>query len=144
LNRAGSQDFSRLVQYQNEYQPGARRYDMGEASSFILAPIAAAAIRQLLEWGVEAISQTLQTITDPIGDWASRMGFKVAEKADRVPHIIGLSMPGALTESLAPQLADSRVYVSIRGNSIRISPHLYNTPEDVDRLLSTLEKAVSR
>jgi len=144
LNRTGSQDFSRLVQYQNEYQPGARRYDMGEASSFILAPIAAAAIRQLLEWGVEAISQTLQTITDPIGDWASRMGFKVAEKADRVPHIIGLSMPGALTESLAPQLADSRVYVSIRGNSIRISPHLYNTPEDVDRLLSTLEKAVSR
>ena len=117
---------------------------MGEASSFILAPIAAAAIRQLLEWGVEAISQTLQTITDPIGDWASRMGFKVADKADRVPHIIGLSMPGALTESLAPYLADNRVYVSIRGNSIRISPHLYNTPEDVDRLLSTLEKAVSR
>jgi selenocysteine lyase/cysteine desulfurase len=142
LNRSGSQDFSRLVQYRNEYQPGARRYDMGGASSFILAPIAAAAIRQLLEWGVEDISQTLRTITDPIADWAFRMGFKVAGKADRVPHIIGLSMPGALTGSLSPHLADNRVYVSIRGNSIRISPHLYNTPEDVDRLLSTLEKAV--
>ncbi len=142
LNREGSQDFSRLVQYENDYQPGARRYDMGEASNFILAPIAAAALRQLLEWGVEAISKTLQSITDPIGDRAARMGLTVADKADRVPHIIGLSMPGGLPGSLAPDLAENKVYVSIRGNSIRISPHLYNTPEDVDRLLSSLEKAV--
>lgn len=144
LNRSGAQDFSRLVQYRNEYQPGARRYDMGGASNFILAPIAAAAIRKLLEWGVEAISGTLMSITDSIGDWAFRMGLAVADKADRVPHIIGLSMPGDLSGSLVPVLAENRVYVSIRGSSIRISPHLYNTPEDLERLLSSLEKAVGR
>jgi selenocysteine lyase/cysteine desulfurase len=142
LNRSGSQDFSRLVDYRNDYQPGARRYDMGGASNFILAPISAAAIRQLLEWNVEAISKTIQAITDPIGDWALRMGFIVADKADRVPHIIGLSMPGGIAGSLAPKLANNKVYVSIRGDSIRISPHLYNTPQDVDRLLSSLEEAV--
>jgi selenocysteine lyase/cysteine desulfurase len=144
LNRSGSQDFSRLVQYQDEYQPGARRFDMGGASSFILAPIAAAAMRQLLEWGIEGISETLQVITDTIGDWASRKGFKVADNADRVPHIIGLSMPEGLSGSLAPKLAEKRVYVSIRGSSIRISPHLYNTPGDIDRLLSSLEKTLER
>jgi len=117
---------------------------MGEASNFILAPIAAAALRQLLEWGVEAISETLQSITDPIGERALRKGLTVADKAERAPHIIGLSMPGGLPGSLAADLAQNRVYVSIRGNSIRISPHLYNTPEDVDRLLSSLEKAVGR
>lgn len=142
LNRSGSQDFSRLVDYRNDYQPGARRYDMGGASNFILAPIAAAAIRQLLEWDVEAISKTIQAITDPIGDCALRMGFIVADKADRVPHIIGLSMPGGIAGALAPKLAKNKVYVSIRGDSIRISPHLYNTPQDVDRLLSSLEEAL--
>ena len=70
------------------------------------------------------------------------MGLKVADKAERVPHMLGLSMPGGLPGNLAPALAANRVYVSVRGDSIRISPHLYNTLEDLDRLLSSLEKAL--
>ena len=144
LNRAGAEDFSRLVHYRGDYQPGARRFDMGGASSFILAPIAAAALRQLLDWGVEAISETLQAVTDPLADWASALGLAVAPKDHRAPHLIGFAMPGGLPASLAPDLAANRVYVSIRGNAIRIAPHLYNTNEEVDRLRSSLEKAIGR
>ena len=144
LNRAGSEDFSGLVQYEDDYQPGARRYDMGGASSFILSPIAAAALKQILEWGVEGISETIGAITGQIGEWASGAGLVVSDRADRSSHIIGLSMPGGLPGTIGPDLAANKVYVSIRGNSIRISPHVYNTIEDVDRLLEALGKAVNR
>jgi len=144
LNRAGSEDFSGLVQYEDDYQPGARRYDMGGASSFILAPIAATALDQLLKWGVGAISETIGSITGKIGKWASQGGFKVADPGDRAPHIMGLSMPDGLPKTTGADLAKSKVYVSIRGNSIRISPHVYNTEEDVDRLLEALGRTLKR
>ena len=41
--RAGSEDFSRLVDYRDEYQPGARRFDVGERTNFELTPMAIAA-----------------------------------------------------------------------------------------------------
>jgi selenocysteine lyase/cysteine desulfurase len=39
---------------------------------------------------------------------------------------------------VARTLAGQNVHVSVRGDNLRVSPHLYNTPEDVDRLLSAL------
>jgi len=43
ITRRGSDDFQRLVAYQDEYAPGAIRYDVGERSNFILLPMFIAA-----------------------------------------------------------------------------------------------------
>ncbi|HVD45481.1 MAG TPA: aminotransferase class V-fold PLP-dependent enzyme, partial [Rubrobacter sp.] len=63
INRRGSQDFSQLVAYQDAFQPGARRYDVGERSNFALLPMAAEALRQLIDWEVENVSETIGTLT---------------------------------------------------------------------------------
>ena len=47
--REGSEDFTRLVDYRDGYAPGARRYDVGERSNFILLPMANAAMQQVLD-----------------------------------------------------------------------------------------------
>jgi len=39
LNRKGSEDFAALVDYQTDFQPGARRFDVGERSNFTLLPM---------------------------------------------------------------------------------------------------------
>ncbi|MCP4624266.1 MAG: aminotransferase class V-fold PLP-dependent enzyme [bacterium] len=140
FNRAGSEDFARLVDYRDSYQPGAKRYDQGEASSFILAPIAAAGIRQILDWGVENISKTLREKTDEIADRARHMGLSVAPANVRAPHMIGVSKPGGFNKELPQLLAQDNIYVSVRGESVRISPHLFNTDSDIDRLFTVLEK----
>jgi selenocysteine lyase/cysteine desulfurase len=140
FNRAGSEDFSRLVDYRESYQPGARRFDQGEASNFILAPIAAAGIRQLLEWGVANISNTLQRKTDDIAARAEQMGLAVAPGPIRAPHMIGVSRTGGFKNDLPLLLAQDNIFVSVRGESIRIAPHLYTTEEDIDRLFAVLEK----
>jgi len=140
FNREGSEDFSRLVDYRESYQPGARRYDQGEASSFILAPIAAAGIRQILEWGVENIEKTLQGKTDAIAERAQQMGLVVAPAHTRAPHMIGVSKPGGFDKELPELLAQHKVFVSVRGDSVRISPHLFTTDEDIDRLFAVLKQ----
>lgn len=140
FNRSGAEDFARLVDYRESYQPGARRYDQGEASSFILAPIAAAGIRQILEWGVEKISATLQNKTDDIADRAQQMGLTVAPAHLRAAHMIGVTKPGGFRKDLPLLLAQDKVYVSVRGESVRISPHLFTTDQDIDCLFSVFKK----
>jgi selenocysteine lyase/cysteine desulfurase len=142
FNRAGSEDFSRLVDYQEGYQPGARRYDVGEVSNFILSPIAAAALEQILDWGVDRIAATLRSKTDSIADRASEMGLLVAERQFRAPHMIGVTKPGGFLGTLPELLAQEKVYVSIRGESVRVAPHLYNNDDEIDRLFAALQKVV--
>ena len=69
--RAGSQDFSRLVEYTTSFRPGARRYDGGETGDFMAMPMLEAALDQLLEWRVEEIAKTLSTVTSKIEEGAA-------------------------------------------------------------------------
>ncbi|MDM8525451.1 aminotransferase class V-fold PLP-dependent enzyme [Desulfococcaceae bacterium HSG8] len=140
LNRNESENFARLVDYRDEYQPGARRFDVGEASNFILSPIAEAALRQILDWGIGNIADTLRAKTDAISEWAVRKGFDVSPASARVPHMLGLAMPGGFSHDLPARIAQDRVYVSVRGNSIRVAPHLYINETDMERLFNALEK----
>lgn len=139
LNREGSGDFSRLVDYRDDYQPGARRFDMGGASQFFLAPVAETALKQLLEWKVPAIAETIRVKTDWIAEKAGALGCKVPLKELRAPHMIGITLPGGMPDNLSKKLSSEQIFVSIRGQSIRIAPHVYNSEEDLARLFNALE-----
>jgi selenocysteine lyase/cysteine desulfurase len=113
---------------------------MGERSNFHVLPMGIAAIEQLLEWGVTSIESYIAGLTDLIAGGASSLGWDVAPGAARSKHMIGLRRPGGIPEKLPDLLKDAGVYVSIRGSSIRVSPHVYNDADDVARLLEVLER----
>jgi selenocysteine lyase/cysteine desulfurase len=52
--------------------------------------------------------------------------------------MIGLMLGPDAPDDLATGLTAHNVFVSVRGESVRVSPHLYNTQEDVDRLFAVL------
>jgi selenocysteine lyase/cysteine desulfurase len=138
INREHAEDFARLIDYREEYAPGARRFDFGERSAFVLVPMATAALTQLLAWGVEEVATTVGALTGYLADGAAKLGLDVAPAVLRGPHIVGLRFPEGLPPGIAETLAAQRIYVSIRGSSIRVSPHVYNTTAHCDRLLSAL------
>jgi selenocysteine lyase/cysteine desulfurase len=144
INRHGSEAFSQLVDYQDAFQPGARRYDVGERNNFVLLPMAAEALRQILDWGVENVSETIGTLTDLIEEKATERGMQTIPKERRARHMIGLMLGPDAPDDLATRLTADDVFVSVRGESVRVSPHLYNTEEDVDRLFDVLERVTSR
>ncbi len=142
IHRKGSENFAGLVNYQDEFDAGARRFDVGERSNFALVPGAEAAIRQILDWGVENISETVGAMTDDIAARASALGLGSPPRDKRAPHFIGLKFPGGLPSNLLEALARRKVYVSIRGTSVRVTPHVYNVPRDVEKLFDALQEVL--
>ena len=140
ITRAKSEDFSGLVDYVDDYQPGARRYDVGERSNFVLAPMAIAALEQLLEWGIDEVARYASGLSQHAELAATSLGLEPTPAQYRGPHLTGIRVPGGVPPSLAADLAKSGVYVSVRGDSIRVSAHAFNTAADIDRLFSSLAK----
>ncbi len=144
INREGSEDFSNLVDYRDSYQPGARRYDVGERGNIHLVPMAKTGLRQLLDWGVGNIQHTIRARTDRIAERAVDMGIAALPPARRAGHYLGLRFPGGVPEGLADRLARENVYVSVRGReAVRVTPHLWVTDEDEDRFFEVLTSALA-
>jgi len=144
ISRAGSEDFRRLVDYQDEYRPGALRYDVGETSNFILVPMLLAALQQLLEWGVSAVQEYCSALTGKLVVEACTLGFGSEEARWRSGHLVGLRMPEGLDPSVVSrELARHGVSVSVRGDVLRVSPHVYNDAGDVAALVECLSAVVA-
>lgn len=131
--RRGSDDFSRLVDYQDRYHEGARRYDVGERSNFVLLPMVNAALDQLNSWGVDRIASTLRQINARIEELAAEAGFQALPAEHRAPHILGLMRKTGLPNDLVARFRAQSVYVGVRGDSLRIAPHLHVSDADLDR-----------
>jgi selenocysteine lyase/cysteine desulfurase len=143
MTRAGAEDFSSLVDYTDDFQPGARRFDMGEFSQFVLLPMATAALTQVVEWGVRNIASSIAPLTSRLASEARELGCTVSGDSERVRHMLGVQLPGGVPTGLSDRLARSRVYVSVRGDSIRVAPHVYNDVRDIERFVSLLRSALT-
>lgn len=144
LLRLDSENFSRLVAYEDQYQPGALRYDAGGRSNFILVPMLIAALEQLLEWGVEGVQAYCRQLTQAFVTEARNLGYWVEEEGGRCAHLFGLRTPAGVDPvALSQALAAQNIFVSVRGDFIRVSPHLYNDERDFEALLDVLKRASS-
>jgi len=52
--------------------------------------------------------------------------------------MIGIRHRAGIPAKLAVSLKEANVFVSIRGDSIRVAPHLYNDLSDIERLFEVL------
>lgn len=140
LSRFGSEDFSKLVQYTEDFRSGARRYDMGEFSNFINVPMAIVGLRQILAWDVSSIADTLRDLTSYAAECARGLGWIVPADSERVPHLLGIRPSATMPSDIGQKLSQNKIYVSIRGNAIRIAPYLYTQKSDIDRLFDVLKE----
>lgn len=140
LNRKDSEDFAGLVAYEENYQPAARRFDMGERANFALMPAAIAALEQLLAWGVPNIQQTLAVLNRDIAAQAEALGLIPPPEEKRAGHFLGLRRKEGLPPGLTETLRRENIHISVRGSSMRITPHLYNDSADIEKLISALKK----
>jgi selenocysteine lyase/cysteine desulfurase len=134
--RRNAHDFRSLSVYEQEFAAGARRFDMGERANFALLPVAGAAIGQLLEWGIGNVAETLGAVTAALEARLQERG--VTAPPGRAPHFLSVRFPDGAPAGIEERLAAADVHVSLRGERIRITPHLYNDEADAERLLAAL------
>jgi selenocysteine lyase/cysteine desulfurase len=140
ISRAHAENFAGLVNYRDQFQPGARRYDVGEHSNFALMPMAIAALEQIHAWSVPAIQETLGAVSAGIAARAGKLGLTAVPAHQRAPHYLGVRFPAGVPSGLPERLAAANVFVSVRGDAMRITPHLYVTEADIERLFEVLEQ----
>ena len=125
-----------MVSYEERYQPGAGRYNMGEVSNFVYTPMLTTAIRQILEWQPQNIQDYCQQISSEAIEELRKLGCFIEEEDYRAKHLFGIYLPNSINiEELKIRFNQQKVFVSFRGKAIRVSPNIYNTKTDFDKLV---------
>jgi selenocysteine lyase/cysteine desulfurase len=120
---------------------GARRFDMGERDHFISLGMAAVGMELLAQWGCDAVAARLRRLTARLAEGLHDCrGVSVPDPAVRAPHIVSLAFADGMPEGLIARLAAEHCYVAPRIGRMRISPHVYNDEEDVDRFVAALRR----
>lgn len=136
--RDRAEDFARLVDYADDHAPGARRFDMGERSNFQLVPAAIASLEAMLDWGADDLAATLGAYNRRLADRLHPLGL-TETTPERAAHYLSLSLPAGAPSDLVAQLAARKIFVSQRGDRIRITPHVYNDEADFQSFATSLE-----
>ncbi|WP_416446303.1 aminotransferase class V-fold PLP-dependent enzyme [Leeuwenhoekiella sp. A16] len=140
MNRADSEDFSLLTNYQENYQSRAGRFSVGESSNFVLTPMLTQSIEQLIEWTPQAIQEYCKEISQEAVSALREMGCYIEEDGYRGQHLFGIYLPQTISiDKVKAALSKEKILVSYRGNAIRVSPHVYNTAEDFEKLISVFK-----
>jgi selenocysteine lyase/cysteine desulfurase len=137
INRYNSEDFSGLVNYESRYQPKAGRYNMGEYSNFVNTPMLAKSLEQLQEWKPVNIQDYCHQISKKAITELRALSCFIEEDTYRAKHLFGVYLPKHIDlDKLKANFKKHNVYVSFRGNAIRVSCNVYNDERDFEKLVA--------
>jgi selenocysteine lyase/cysteine desulfurase len=138
ITREGSSNFARLIDYTDNYGPGAQRFDMGERSNFALLPAFEAAVRTVLGWGVVNIQETLGARNAALADALAGIGLDCPPESVRGAHYLCPLLPEHVPADLTAWLKEDGIFVSRRGDRLRITQHLFTSDGDVEHFIARL------
>ena len=133
-----SDDFSRLIDYDLTWRDDARRFEVLTLPFQDIAGLAAS-LALLHELGPSAVAARVASLAGEIIDWAhGRRDVKLVTPADPARRAGIVSLITADSAASSARLHASGVEHSLREGAIRLSPHVYNTSDEVRRALSVL------
>ena len=138
INRLGSEDFAGLVNYESRYMPGNLRYQVGENSNFILVPMLLEALNQINTWTPGGVQAYCTQISKDAIRILSEKGLQIENEEYRAAHLFGMRVLEGDIELIKSRLEENNIYISVRGNFLRVSPHVYNTEKDFELLVECL------
>jgi selenocysteine lyase/cysteine desulfurase len=141
-SRDGAENFAGLTDYHDHMAEGAARFDMGERSNFALLPAVEAALTQILGWGVENICDQTRTHTAQLAQIAGELGLHSEDEPIRAPHYLSLRLPNTVPDDLQERLRAHNVFVSRRGDRLRVTPHVWVNEADIERFGAALKASL--
>lgn len=117
----------------------AGRYESGTLNIGGIVALGAS-LDLLWETGLFRIEQCVLKLTDRLCELATQAGMTVfsSRAARDRSGIVSLELPGTDTKEMMKRCRAEKIVVNVRGGRLRVSPHFYNTPEDLDRLMKVL------
>jgi selenocysteine lyase/cysteine desulfurase len=124
--------------------PGAARYDVFATANFFNFKPLAASVEYLLQHDIEAVRRHDDALVQRLIDGLDRRKYRLTSPEagpQRSTLVFVESAERGRAEDIYRALQAERVHVAFRAGALRLSPHLYNTPGDIDRALEALHRA---
>ncbi len=133
-------DIHAMDMHHHRPAPDARRFENGTPPIPNLFA-AEAGLGQILEIGVETIADHVRPLTARLKAGVRELGGRLATPEDPARHGAMIAIRSTDDHALVARLAERRIITSCRDGNLRVSPHFYNTEEDIDALLAALADA---
>jgi selenocysteine lyase/cysteine desulfurase len=120
---------------------GACRWDAAETASFFHLSALAASLEFVLRAGPERVVEYNRALLRALLERLPRDRCVLASPAEqgaRGAYLCIAARDKTATRSLHAQLREQKIYVSLRNDGLRVAPYLYNTEEDIERLLRVI------
>jgi cysteine desulfurase / selenocysteine lyase len=135
----GTDDFTRLTQYNDTLRGDARRFELITLPYQDFAGMNAS-LGLLLSLGIARIREHLQSLHEPVLAWAARSGATVVSpRGERGSGILCVA-PANVGQAFRA-LKGAHIISSMREGAIRLSPHAYNTLDEMERVVEALEES---
>jgi selenocysteine lyase/cysteine desulfurase len=131
----------KYLDYRFEPKPDASRFEFSTPNVndwvYLLA-----AIRLLREIGLDKVRERILSLNDYLREGLARKRLHVrgSEKKEEQSGILSFWREDLDASEAVRRLAAQDIFVAARDGAIRVSPHIYNNEEDMDRLLEALDR----
>jgi selenocysteine lyase/cysteine desulfurase len=131
----------RYFEYDLTFDPTARRFEESVVSLLDTAAFGAA-LGLLLEVGPDEIERRVLNLSARLAEGLARNGCEIVEPWPRArtesSGIVSFRKPGMTAAAVLRDLVAARVIARTHQDFVRLSPHFYNTEEEVDRVLEVM------
>ena len=134
----GTDDFSRLTDYNPTFRADARRFEMITLpyQDFVGMTMS---LGLLLEIGVRDIAEVTRAVQEPIVKWAQENDVRITSPIANGHRSAILCIAPPKAVEAYHGLKRARVVCSLREGAIRLSPHCYNTMEEMEKVIEVLD-----
>jgi cysteine desulfurase/selenocysteine lyase len=133
--------FDRYFDYDLTLAPSARRFEESVVSMLDTAAFGAA-LELLLEVGPEVIERRVLDLSGRLAEGLVARGYELVEpwprRHDESSGIVSFRKRGAGPQEVLRDLTAAHVIARTHRDFVRLSPHFYNTEEEIDRVLEVL------
>jgi selenocysteine lyase/cysteine desulfurase len=131
----------RYFEYDLTFAPSARRFEESVVSLLDTAAFGAA-LELLLEVGAEVVERQVLGLSAKLAVGLVRLGCEIVEpwprSRDESSGIVSFRKPGMSAAAVLRDLSAAHVIARTHQDFVRLSPHFYNTEEEVDRVLEVM------
>jgi selenocysteine lyase/cysteine desulfurase len=133
-------DWIKWSRYDLTFREGAGRFEPGTLNTFGVYALGAS-LELLLEVGVPEIERHARAITDRLVEGLTGRGFHVVSPRTEGEWsaIVAATHPEHTPHELVKRLHERGIAVAHRAGRLRVSPHLYNTADEIDLLLEATD-----
>lgn len=134
-----SVDYGKLTEYEFDFFPDARRFEVVTLAYHDFA-VANASTAVLLEAGVESLSAHIEHLAGMVVRWTEhRDDVRLISPADPSRRAGVIALASNDVANMHSRLRNANVVHSVREGTIRLAPHGYNTTDDMERVLRALD-----